>query len=942
MKRKTKSKFSSVIFILSCLLICGVSLYLFYADFNRTYVKNETEIATIHFKKKVAQRKFSDSVVWERLQVDSPLYNEDIIRTDSGSSAVLTFSNGASIDLGEHSMIQIFQGKDNELSLQVSGGTIVVDTKDAKDNIKVSMGNNVVINLEKGSVLSTDSAGDQKSFVVHEGSGSVVSSDGKENVVFAGETISVDKNGSQKKLPVTVMNVTQNQQVLFFDGGEKKVELELKADSSVTDKKIIIESSYTSDFSEIAERIEADASERSVPLSAQPGNLYWRIYPEDEIENATEGKLFIEQTSPPVLVSPSPDSVFELENYTEKITFTWKADRNTDFCRVEIYDENDTAAPIFSGEVSGTTFSYSQFYEGSFLWSVTPHYAANKNDFGSPSPQQKFSVTKKQINDSPVLLFPQDNSVITLDTKESGVLFGWKSDIKDSEYSFEISKDEDFRSVLYDSQENGTRKQFDLSIGTMPEGNYFWRVARKSGENDFYSDVRRFSVVQYVPVTTQLVYPPDNFTVESEKLKSTQFSWKIAGDVPAESAECILQFSTRSDFENKGDKNQFFEFKTSAANIKGIQLAAGTYYWQIKIVDKTTNAEQAKTDARKISVVSPLEPPAFVFPKNNGEYVVTRDSALKCEWEAVKEADSYSVKVYNAATNEIIAKVDSTGDTALEMRIPQYDELKRSGGELLLKYSVTAFSSEKENSPMRSSRNATQNCTLIFAEKVALASPLHNAEIAGLTAVRTPTQFTWTEDKNVYKKELILTKKMTNGTSRVVNTVQNPKSGVSVRRLSPGDYTWTLRAESKDGVSLSAEEPFSFTVLPVPLRESVRLVSPENSFVIGPKYLKSNRKIVFEWKKDAAATDYEFTLYQKNKNGTLRKIISEKTRGTRFVFSDLAKLDVGTFEWHVISYTHARDGFEEQKSSTAKANFSISFDLPSTVKTIEPEEMYGN
>ena len=117
MKKKTKSRLSSVIFILICILICFISLYAFVVDFNRTSVRNEQEIATIYFKRKIAQRKFSDSVVWERLQQNSLLYNEDIIRTDSASSAVMNFLNGTSIDLGENTMVQMFQEKKGELLL---------------------------------------------------------------------------------------------------------------------------------------------------------------------------------------------------------------------------------------------------------------------------------------------------------------------------------------------------------------------------------------------------------------------------------------------------------------------------------------------------------------------------------------------------------------------------------------------------------------------------------------------------------------------------------------------------------------------------------------------------------------------------------------------------------------------------------------------------------
>lgn len=963
MKKKTKSRLSSVIFILICILICFISLYAFVVDFNRTSVRNEQEIATIYFKRKIAQRKFSDSVVWERLQQNSLLYNEDIIRTDSASSAVMNFLNGTSIDLGEHTMIQIFQEKNGELSLQVSGGNIVVDTKEAKGGIRVNLGNNVVINLEKGSLLSTDVREEKKAFVIQEGSGSIINSDGREDVVFAGETISIDETGKPKKLPVSVVNLTHNQRFLFFENEEKKVELKFKTDDSLGGQKIVLESSYEQNFSDIIEHLETEASAdfesvKSMTLSVKNGTIYYRIYPQNEILNAAEGKLLIEEASAPVLVSPVKDCLFEVENFTSRILFSWKTDDYTDFSRIEIYDENDINAPIFTSDVYGNSFAFSKFHDGSFLWKIIPHYAVNKNDFGIPSQIQKFNITKKKISDSPVLLFPADNSKFTLDVKERSVLFAWKSDVKDSVYDFEISKDRNFDSVIYNSKENNTRKNFSCSINMLPAGKYFWRVARsddRENENDssagkstaFYSNVHSFNVEKDLPEITSLVYPPDNFVVEKDKLKFTNFTWKVAGDLKNSEHECLLQFSQSENYENESTSENFatadvIEFETLSSEYKGIKLDAGNYFWQIKVIDKNTKTQLAETDFRKLCIVNQLESPEFIFPQKDYEYAMTPETLLKLEYSRVAEADFYKVKVFNAVTNELIAKVDSTDSSYLEIQLPYYDELTKQDEELLLKCSVSAFTTEKENSPMRVSRSSDVSFKLKYAENIVLNFPLNNAKIAGLEAVIKPVKFSWTEDANVYKKEFVLTKKMSNGTSRVVSSIQNPKNGIELKRLPPGDYTWTINAETQNGVSLSAKKKFNFTILPVEPRESVRLISPSDDFIIGPDYLKNNRRIVFKWQKDYEATDYEFTLYQKNENGTLRRIVSEKLKNNRFVFADLAKLDVGTFEWHVTSYVHSSDGFEEQKSEDAKASFKISFDLPDTVKIIEPGRMYGN
>ena len=113
-------------------------------------------------------------------------------------------------------------------------------------------------------------------------------------------------------------------------------------------------------------------------------------------------------------------------------------------------------------------------------------------------------------------------------------------------------------------------------------------------------------------------------------------------------------------------------------------------------------------------------------------------------------------------------------------------------------------------------------------------------------------------------------------------------------------------------------------------------------FVIGPDYLKKNRSISFEWAKVKDATDYSFVLYQKNKDGSLKRIYSiDKVKSEKLQFKNLDLLDVGNFEWRVKAYCHAKDGFVEMTSDEAVFKFKIDFSLPKKVETLQPGIMYG-
>ena len=120
------------------------------------------------------------------------------------------------------------------------------------------------------------------------------------------------------------------------------------------------------------------------------------------------------------------------------------------------------------------------------------------------------------------------------------------------------------------------------------------------------------------------------------------------------------------------------------------------------------------------------------------------------------------------------------------------------------------------------------------------------------------------------------------------------------------------------------------------------LIEPSNDFKMDAAYLKSHRNLSFKWKKVSGATDYDFAIYQVFSNGTYKRIYSQnKVKQTELRIKDLSVFDVGTFEWRVTAYSHAKDGYEEQKSNTVSARFNIDFGLPSKVKTTAPGTMYG-
>lgn len=898
-------------------------------------MRNDTEIAKIYFKKRIAQRKFSDSVVWERLQTNSPLYNEDIIRTDIAAAATMNFNNGAIVDLDESTMIQIFSGKNGELKFAVSGGNFNVDTTEATAAVKIDLGNGSVINLEKGSRLSASNEDGKNSIIIQEGTGSISSGDGTEDFIMAGESIKIDENGNRKKIPVVVSNLNTAQKVLKFENKVEHINFDLKVDNNIDNKRIILETSADPSFASGSEKIIV-SDDKAVNLEAVKGVIFYRVYAEGEEEDAYEGKVLVEEIKRPVLTSPSINSVFETVNVMPQIYFSWDAGAYSDYCRIEIYDENDIKNPVFEQDVFESSISVSTLSQGNYFWRVIPHYSVNSIGFGDASSFSNFGIEKLKVSTIPELSVPAAGTNLVVGKEEKTILFACKSDVKDSSYRFEVSSSLDFeKDMVYSSTETSLRRNVPVSIENMPAGKYFWRVARIDEANkDYYSSVREFSVSEYIPQVTQLVFPPENYNIESSRIPMTQFIWKLSDSFDRNSTDSVVQIA-----KNESFTDDLAEYKTDTVSYSGIKLSAGTYYWRVKALDSKNGTEITQTPSRKLLILNELSSPKIISPKNNSALTLIDGNSVTVKWDQVPEADYYKLKILNPETNKVIAQVDSIRDNYVTVAISAEEKKSLAGSSF--RCSLQALTQEASDAPARISKPGVANFVIDVAKKIKLTAPLNNSVIAGLDAVKNPVEFRWSEDESEKTREFILQRLYSNGTTKVVYSSSKAVSGLSVRRLAPGNYRWTVKASAKDGTVLTPDTSFVFAVGPVAELVGVRLSSPENRFTVDVDYLKNNRTITFNWNAVPGATDYQFVLYQKNENGTLRRVIQKDTKNSSYVLSDLTKLDVGIFEWHVTAFAHASDGFVEQKSQVAKSEFRVSFDLPDTVKTIDPGRMYG-
>lgn len=925
MQKKTRFKspvldFFMVVITLSVAFYFG---YSFWKDLNTSSRRTDKEkIATITFKNRIAQRKFDDRVVWERIDKAAPLYNGDLIRTADLAEAVITFNDGSEVNIYENTMIQVYYSDYEGVKIGVDSGNLQLEAAD-EGKVQLTLGDGSKISAGGGTSLSTKSTAGgagASTVVVRNGSATVTASSGNSESINSGETVSVKNNGELAKTPVTVVSIPPELKVLNVEGGTVPVKLEWNKTNQ--DEPVVLQLSTKKDYSEIKEE-KVIASKNDSLISLSEGTLYWRVFPQGKEDEATEGKISVAEAKPLTLVSPAESSVFHFRNRNPVLNFRWNGNDYAKKYLLKVSSTADMNTPVVQLTTENPSVEIDSLGNGQWWWQVTPYYEMNSIGYAGPSKTATFSIIKNDEIAAPVLTVPLENAEIYYKDSLS-INFSWKSDIKAS-YELLLSDDKEFTNIISRKKTAGQRAAVNFPIPEKDGQTYYWKVIRNSSEPEDLSpvsEVRSFTVSKYVSVPTKLLYPPEEFSTELSKLASTQFMWKPSDE--AKNKPAVLQVSATKDF-----KSLQLERSVSGTSFSNMLLPQGEWYWRIATQDLDGTYDY--TQARHLLVLKELEAPNLTNVKEKTELLVAKDGATRINWTPVKGADYYNVRVYDSNNKLVAENPEATGSSA-SFKLPQ--------SSYTLK--IQAVASQTETSPMRTGPVEKIDFSVRTPELLSAVSPASSAKIDGLTALRTPVNFTWKsgQDKPA-SSELVIKKRQDDGSVRVVERIRTSKYSASVARLTTGSYTWQIIASTKDGLPINSNEQ-SFTITSVEPLAKPQLETPKKGFVIDAAFLRKNRSITFEWKAVPDATDYNFVIYKKEKNGNLIPVYSEKgIKKNSYKFKKLTVLDLGEFEWNVTAFTYAKDGYEERHSPSVQGSFVIKFDTPKQITPEKTGRMYS-
>ncbi len=936
MKRNIRSRVLDVLVVLICLAGVVISLQLFWKDLNMTLLKqSEKPVGEIEFKRKNAQRKFTDRVIWDRLQQLSPVYNGDTIRTSDQSEAKVTFTGEVdSIALSDNSIIQIWMDEQGGGLIDFPSGNINIYTQGSSRSFTlVSSGNQ--ISVEGGSLVNVNSraAKDDLSLTVLEGSASLSNASGVSKTLDAGSALTVGSGGTIETNPgIALLKPFPDSYLLYPSRHNIPVQFNWNTINFTEAMPVRLEVSRDRNFMINNKSIDiSNGNETTVTLD-DIGTYYWRIYPVStanvqyaNLDNASTGRFAVLYSPAPELVAPAEDYIYRYRTKKPAVRMYWTSLDMAAKYQVEIANNPQMRNPKIV-RPRESLMVYSELDAGDWYWRVTPLYPSGFQGSTLPSKTGHFRIEQGGALQAPELLLPVSGGFVNIAGERSNSYFSWKNDPEAVSYTIQISASQNLANPIISKEVTENFYVYRMSQKELKTGQYYWAVYQTDveGNKSPVSPARPFLALEG-EVEYRTTFPPEDYTIAESRLQDTMFTWK--SNLPFANR---FQISASSDFSSP-----VINEVINSTSYQGRILPPGEYYWRI-VAESGSKVQAFSSSPKKLRIAPPLEAPKAEAPLPGGTLVIRPGTTYDFKWEAVEEAEYYQFKLY--LENRLVFENLFAEGISQPYSMDRFQE-----GEY--RWTVQAFISESITTSRRTGLISSNDVSVKKLKPVSLDYPASGHSYQGLAALRSPDSIKWSSVEPVSNSRFILSTSpnpLANVRSIILD-IRSPDHTIKLPRLREGIYYWTVIAYTHDDFDISADKPSSFRVLAIPPLPAPRTVTPQNSHVYGPTELRTIRSINFEWQSVQGANIYLFSLHKRDSSGKLVQIIGNQSlAGTSYELKDLSVLDRGTFVWRVEAQSRGSDGGIDQRGNVAETVFVI--DLPETgsVKTRDPGALYGN
>lgn len=354
---------SDIVITILCFIILFFSFYLLlWSDSLHTY--NEKQVGKVSFKYRVAQRKYVSRMIWEDVEQNTPVYNNDTIRTDQLSEATITLFDNTKIELDPDSMF-VLNVVNNKIKLNVIKGSVLVDRENNKkiSNIQIEQ-NKSSISLKSGKFRVNQSKNKVK-IVSHSGDIDIQKGN-KKFTLKDGQVAIVDSNGFKNfNLKYHLIKPKDNIRI-FTKNKSDTVNFQWKSNNS----KVLFQIAKDRKFQEKVFLKIVNANQIEVNL--KEGVYFWRITKPNHSrlqDKSVTRKIHIIQNEKVKLISPSNEKQIPYQRNEISILFTWKKLNLSSDYTIQIAKDRKFNNLIYNESIYKNFVTY-KFGEGTYFWKI--------------------------------------------------------------------------------------------------------------------------------------------------------------------------------------------------------------------------------------------------------------------------------------------------------------------------------------------------------------------------------------------------------------------------------------------------------------------------------------------------------------------------------------------------------------------------------------------
>lgn len=613
-----KSLNKEVLLIAICAALVLTSTYALYRELTGRIDKSDSEaIGSITFKKKNAERKYAEFVIWEDIANNSPVYNYDSLRTFEGSAAYIKLNNGAEISLDEDTMIVLI-ADDDGVKINFDRGSVSAKSGEGSENISLNT-KDISISMDKGE-LAVKKGADVVDVNVSSGEVRIDTGEGVKTIDNNAKAQIINGKTEVKKITIIPELPANN---TFFVTCKEKGFIDFKWNSESSED-ATIQISKDSKFADIA--FTAKTSGKGVKAEIPPGDYYWRVVSGGETSSVK--KFILLRDSIPELIYPIGGEKISVTGDDEAVSFKWNSSDHVSSYELEIFQEQNPEKNIKKMNVNQNIASVTGIPASHLWWRITRNYPDGFVVLDNKSAANSFNLERQVF--TMVRPKPLHDGEMFASTLNDNIIFNWESGKGVKDFTVDIASDRDFKNIIKTSSAPMTF----YNAGKLPEGKYYWRVkANYEKHESLLSETVALTVTPPEPV---VYLTPQNDAIMTDSEDSIKFTWKDVSEAGNYS------------FEASGDpgfKNIILSSKTDSRIFTMKNPGPGKYYWRVSIIDRSGSLT-AKGLTSGFIIPETLKKPVAILPANMGVVNLDNSDSIKFQWAKVEGADSYEVEIF--------------------------------------------------------------------------------------------------------------------------------------------------------------------------------------------------------------------------------------------------------------------------------------------------------